>query len=1494
MPSARPTALIKSKSRRTPLFHLLALAAVLAGVLMLGQQPAQARNATDDISLHTDNASARDMWSDGTTMWVLDSVDDEIYAYTLATWARDASNDFNTLTAAGNTTPLGIWSDGTTMWVADSSDNKVYAYKMSDKSRDSAKEFNLHSGNGNARGLWSDGTTMWVSNNSPANSGDKVFAYKLADGTRDSGKDFGALNAAGNNAPYGMWSDGKTMWIVDSDDDKVYAYKVSDQSRDPVRDFDLDPGNAEARGMWGQGQTLYVSDPDDDRVYIYGRPVVVWEATLTAKPHNTNNDLDGYGGSFSNSSLSPSTFTIGSNTYAVELFQLNSSNKTLSFRLATNPTQAEFNALSLIVEGEEFPLRFRSNTGAGRRFSTWPNSGLDAWTDGEMLSVGMQVGSIAATGRPTISGTPTVRQTLRASISSVADANGLPDKASDFAYQWVRVDGMTETDVGTNATTYRLVAADEGKTIKVKVSFTDKHGFDEEVVSAESAAIAAALADISLHSDNSVPRGVWSDGTTIWVSNNFSRTGSGNKLFAYTLVTGARDAGRDFSTLSAAGNESPEGIWSDGTTMWVADRTDNKVYAYKMSDKSNDSTKEFNLDSDNTLPAGLWSDGTTMWVLDNGLDKIFAYTLSSGTRDSGKDFGTLSAAGNNGPYGIRSDGATMWITDSDDEKVYAYKVSDKSRDADMDFGLTSNNGDPFGMWGQGRTFYVADEADAMLYRYDHPRVVWSATLTPKEHHSNTDDIGYGSSTDYPSSALSPPTFVRNSTTFTVTELTLVGATNPTLTFTVGNIDLDYPVLVLDVDGEEFVLPSADVTLTSTSSRFRWTSTSLSWSDGTNVAVSLKALNTPATGAPLIAGAPFVGTELTAHTLGIVDPNGVPQTADSYQWIRVDGTNETDISGAESATYTPVEDDKGNTLKVRVTFTDLDGFYEGTFTSDATPEIGAANEARGIWSAVLPVQQFIDSGASSYGWDSSRSDEDLTDDEFDLGGKTYALDAIYWAKDTLSGSFTAEDLRLDFTTAGAGDIANQATRYKLDLHVANGIYSLRSATLTSGRQLTWPISGLDWSMTNYVPLAIALVNIPAAGAPTITGPVAGTVQVGHMLTAHAQGITDPNGVPENAFSYQWVRVDGGSEADISGAEAATYDVVEDDDGKMLKVRVTFTDGDGFKEELTSAATWEVGTFNICDRSWWVQSKILRLTPSNDSCDRVLPSELAAITTLDFSDSANPGVYSYVGQTGNVIEGNVEVVTVHRNTAHLREWDFDGMTGLRTLNLSDRCIGLVHKRGTDNKKAFAAHLAPGLFSDLANLRILRLRNNNLGPGIPEGAFENLGNLTTLDLRSYSGVDNTPGRKSCQTPYQRRVSNYDAFDASPLAFVPLASLTNYNGRTFTAIAAPENLSFTARPVGAFHPAHTVTLTWDAPTGVTGITGYRILRFPDGNPTDRLNPSRDEIGDTDAGVTYYVDGTNREIGFGSGWVAGTDLRGSFTYLVQAITAQGRSSRPG
>ena len=108
------------------------------------------------------------------------------------------------------------------------------------------------------------------------------------------------------------------------------------------------------------------------------------------------------------------------------------------------------------------------------------------------------------------------------------------------------------------------------------------------------------------------------------------------------------------------------------------------------------------------------------------------------------------------------------------------------------------------------------------------------------------------------------------------------------------------------------------------------------------------------------------------------------------------------------------------------------------------------------------------------------------------------------------------------------------------------------------------AGHEESLTSAATDAVAAVlNTPAAGAPAIGG----TAQVGEELTASTSGISDADGLDNASFGYQWIRTD----TDIEGATGSTYTAVDADEGKRLKVRVSFTDDAGHEESLTSAAT-----------------------------------------------------------------------------------------------------------------------------------------------------------------------------------------------------------------------------------------------------------------------------------------------------------------------------------
>ena len=200
---------------------------------------------------------------------------------------------------------------------------------------------------------------------------------------------------------------------------------------------------------------------------------------------------------------------------------------------------------------------------------------------------------------------------------------------------------------------------------------------------------------------------------------------------------------------------------------------------------------------------------------------------------------------------------------------------------------------------------------------------------------------------------------------------------------------------------------------------------------------------------------------------------------------------------------------------------------------------------------------------------------LTIPAFTTGGRstyTYASDDGIDLEDS-----TTYVIVVDVTTVGTG---NQAVRIENtasdneDTDKATG-WSIANGSLYRN----WDSTG---SWTSFSQTRMIRVNgyaksdtpnTPATGAPTITG----TAQVGETLTAVTTGIMDVNGLTSPTYTYQWIRVDGGTEADIANANSSTYTLLDADLGKTLKVRVSFDDDDDdYNETLTSAATATVVT------------------------------------------------------------------------------------------------------------------------------------------------------------------------------------------------------------------------------------------------------------------------------------------------------------------------------
>ena len=294
-------------------------------------------------------------------------------------------------------------------------------------------------------------------------------------------------------------------------------------------------------------------------------------------------------------------------------------------------------------------------------------------------------------------------------------------------------------------------------------------------------------------------------------------------------------------------------------------------------------------------------------------------------------------------------------------------------------------------------------------------------------------------------------------------------------------------------------------------------------------------NSAATGAPAISGTAQVEQTLTASTSDISDSDGLADAIFTYQWIANDGTEDTDIQGATVSTYTLTAADEGKTIKVRVSFTD-DGGNQETRTSAVTVAVAAIPNSGATGAPTI-------SGTAQVGQTLTASTSGISDSN----GLANAIFTHQW-------------------------IANDGTE-DTDIQNATGsTYIL--ATADEGKTIKVRVSftddgGNQETRTSAVTVAVAAIpNSAATGAPTISG----TAQVGQTLTASTSDISDSDGLINATFTYQWLADD----TDITDATGSTYTLAAADEGKTIKVRLSFTDDSGHQETLTSAATVAVAS------------------------------------------------------------------------------------------------------------------------------------------------------------------------------------------------------------------------------------------------------------------------------------------------------------------------------
>ena len=827
-------------------------------------------------------------------------------------------------------------------------------------------------------------------------------------------------------------------------------------------------------------------------------------------------------------------------------------------------------------EGSSYWFRVRARSVHG--FSEWSDFNFMASTNESKSGRRARPDNVPASGTPVISGTAQVGEILTADTTGIGDGNGL-DRVK-FRFQWVSHDGSADTDIA-NATdsTYTLVADDAGKTIKVRVAFTDRGGYSESLTGGETATVAArpnspATGAPSVTGTAEVGKTLTADTSGIadddglsgatfsyqWIANDGSAdtdiqdaTDSTYTLVAddegktvKVLVSFTDDAGTVETLTSTATNsvaarpnsaatgaptingtvQVGETLTADTSGIGDADGLNNVSYSYQW--VANDGTADTDItdatDSTYTLVAD--DEGKTVKVRVSFTDDAGTVeTLTSAATDA------VASLPNNPATGVPTITGVVQVGETLTAETISIADADGLDNAVFSYQWLADDADISGATGKTYALTEADEGK-----------------TVKVQVSFTDDAGNeetltSAATDAVASLPnSPATGVP-----TITGVVQVGETLTAETISIADADgldnavFSYQWLADDADisgatGKTYALTEADEGKTV---KVQVSFTDDAGNEETLTSAATDAVaslpNSPATGVPTITGVVQVGETLTAETISIADADGLDNAVFSYQWLADDA----DISGTTGKTYALTEADEGKTVKVQVSFTD-DAGNEETLTSAATQAVSFA------------VQQQVANNPAT-------------------GAPTISGTAQVGEMLTADTTGIADDDGLDNVSYSYQWVANDGNVDTDIMDATDSAYTLVAPD--EGKAIKVKVSFTDdagtvETLTSAATSSVAArPNSAATGAPTISG----TAHVEETLTAGTSGIGDADGLTNVSYNYQWIANDGTSDTDITGATDSSYILVAADEGKTIKVRVSFTDDAANDEILTSTET-----------------------------------------------------------------------------------------------------------------------------------------------------------------------------------------------------------------------------------------------------------------------------------------------------------------------------------
>ena len=644
----------------------------------------------------------------------------------------------------------GVWSDGTTMWVG--ARQHIYAYSMATGARDESKDFEVGEDR-YLKTIWSDGDTMWAFDF----TSNSVLGFSMTSRQRDASKDLTNLVPLGRRALVidDMFSDGEVLWLLDLARDYAYAYDLESNARLISEEFAVgvaQPLYDQAAGGWTDGVTIWVHVRSvrrefNQEILAFDRVTKERLATLDADLPADISFRTGRFGSKGDLWADQTTMWVenGNRLVAFDIARRPGPPSQLAVTGAHAQIQVDWSASAAgpVPVPTGYEVEHRSDTE-----SSWTSVvRADPAANSEMVS-GLTNGSlhevrvralvdsaagpwVFASGGPAQTAAPEAVSGLFVSGDRETGPEGGRDRA--LQVEWTTVSGATgyeaqyrrdgDRGVWSNARSAnlsdpsaRITGLVAGRRYQVRVRATSNAGAGPWTVDANQAG--RGFYDLQVRRQRAtlrplyeVPHGIWGDGTHMWI---VAHDGwAGTDMRAFDMATKERVPSKDYSWLDFGG---AHGMASDSDNVYVVtDPGFNFVRGgaavekvSKLTRRTDDSFELANGPGRGPLvnagvwePLGVWTDGMTLWVSDGLRGKVFAFAVSNGNRDSEKDFArsTLRDAGVHEPSGLWSDGDTMWIADQATDRIFAFDMDSRERDSLRDMGPFDSAVQVSDLWG---------------------------------------------------------------------------------------------------------------------------------------------------------------------------------------------------------------------------------------------------------------------------------------------------------------------------------------------------------------------------------------------------------------------------------------------------------------------------------------------------------------------------------------------------------------------------------------------------------------------------------------------------------------------------------------------------------------------------------------------------------------------------------------------------------------------------